>query len=557
MPTWKKVILENSAPLVSSSAIVAGESLTDGYVTSIAPSTQINDILSDLNIAMGRLAPSRPAGLTNTTLFISSPTTTYRSTIRHAADWTGISGSAPQYDTVIGSTTLTLTSSNASTAASQSKIEFSGSAGLGIAPAGSGSFTFSTTPPVGSNAGTFLKVGNIIDPYEATRPQFWYTFSASMVSVTAPVDGATFSSASYVLKESGGGTSVTRSIFTDTVRAPSVTVTTNNLNITAPSTYISGVPTLITGSTVCNYTASISNAVSKFYRNAILDVTEANGVFTSQTSVTPQSIPASASSVTITGSLTVATGKYADPINGTGATITTTGYNTQGSTGTNTATFSDVYIDSVSVETNRVYSSASTAYPSTIVGYPKAFNSTVALTNAVNQYGGIVEYQLRNGVYVKPSGDYTPLYNPSAGPNYSGLSSFTSASFSQFYSYSATNVNLRMGLSGSGFSTTIAVNTIANTQILLKLAYGSGQFTKWGNANLDAATGGQGEDGTGLVTNTITYTSTRNTRLLNLTKFNDGTFNASSTAVTGIYVRMINHQPSTIASVSQSIAFYV
>ena len=74
-------------------------------------------------------------------------------------------------------------------------------------------------------------------------------------------------------------------------------------------------------------------------------------MFTSQTK-TPPTTPASGSAVEIKDQLVVATNKFADPLGGsqTAAAITTTAVNIANTQGTGTATFGDVYIDSVSTE---------------------------------------------------------------------------------------------------------------------------------------------------------------------------------------------------------------
>ena len=561
MPSWKKLIVENSAPLVSSSAVVTGETLTNGYVTDITPSTQVNDIIDQLNIALGRLAPSRPAGLTGRGLRVTN--TTYQAGIAHSSDWAGgLAGTQPALQ-VVASNTVSFTSSQASTAVQGANVQFSASTALGSNPAGAAIVTFGAGPAGGTSG--VLTVGNVTDPYSSTAPGFWYTFSASIASATAPQTVGTFSSASYILRESAGGTVASQSIFVDSATTPSVSLTTNASTIPAPSTYISGIPTLVTGSTACNYTASITNAVGKFYRTNILQVSESavGTVFTTQTK-SPASTPASASSVEIKDVLTVATGKFADPIVGTAAQITATAYNVANTTGTGTATFGDVYIDSVSVEGARVYSSASTTYPSTNQGYASnTFDSSVALTNSRNKYATntIVEMQLRNGVYISPQTNYSTLYNSNFGStiDYTTLSSIPSASFSQYYSLSnITQQQLTMTINGSGFGSVNATTKVQpNVDILVKFRYNNGNsYTVWGNANKAVTTGESAVDGVGIMVadSGTTGTNTQIKKKLNLVSLNGGGFNASTAVIDRVYVRLVNYQ-APIASVNQVITF--
>lgn len=557
MPSWKKIIVEGSAPLVSSSAVVAGETLTDGYVTGITPSTQINDIIADMNTALGRLAPSRPAGLTGRGLRVTN--TTYQSGIAHSSDWAvALRGTTPALQVLAGST-VNLTSSQASTAVSGSTVQFSASTALGSDPTGVAVVTFGAgVSPVGGTNGV-LTVSN----GSSSDGGFWYVFSASMASVTAPRDATTFSSASFILRETGGNTAASQSIFTDSVTAPVVTLTTNASAVAAPTTYISGIPTLVTGSTACNYTASIAGAVGKFYRTNILTVAETGvgAVFTSQTK-TPTTTPASGSTVEIKDQLVVATGKFADPIDGTAATITTTAVNIASTTGTGTTTFSDVYIDSVSVEGKRLYSSASTAFPDTNLNYlSNTFDSSIPLTNSRNIYGSaIVEMQLRNGVYIKPTANYSTLYFPNISSignyNYSTLN-YNSGSFSQYYDITpgVGKQTLLMTINGTNFGTTDDTTKLTTgISILVKFQYGANSYTAWGDAN--KANGSGGADGVGLMVadGDTRGTSTQLVKKLNLPSLNAGGFNASSATITRAYVRIINFQP-TMATVNQVITF--
>lgn len=562
MPSWKKIIVEGSAPLVSSSAVVAGETLTDGYVTGITPSTQINDIIAELNTALGRLAPSRPAGLTGRGLRVTN--TTYQSGIAHSSDWGGLAGTQPALQVLTGST-VSLTSSQASTAISGASVQFSASSTLGGAPAGVAVVNF-TAGPTGGTSGV-LAVGNITDPYSSTAPGFWYTFSASIASAAAPQTVGTFSSASYIVRETGNNTVASQSIFTDSVATPSLTLALNGGNqyTTVPSAYVSGLPTLTTGSTLLQYTASsITNVVGKFYKSSnLLTLSDSNGVF-SFTGRAPASAPASASTLAFSGSGTVIASKFFDGITTAPGTITATATNIAGGTGTGTSPYDNIYVDSVSYEANRLYSSASTSYPTQTQYLLGTFTSTTALTNNKNKYATntIVEAQLRNGLYIRPTSNYSTLYDGSvSGIDYSAYSSYASASFSQFYDVNfASPTILTMTMTGTNFGTTSPTSLITSgISIIVKFLTSAGKYTVWGDANAALQTGGEAADGRGiLIANGSSGGSTTLVKKLNMASLNNtqatNTFNNATDTITRAFVRVVVWG-STVPSVNQNITF--
>ncbi len=571
MPSWKKIIVEGSAPLVSSSAVVAGETLTDGYVTGITPSTQINDILAELNTALGRLAPSRPAGLTGRGLRVTN--TTYQSGIAHSSDWAGgLAGTQPALQVLAGST-VSLTSSQASTAIDGAAVQFSASSTLGGAPVGVAVVSFAAGPsgPTGGTSGV-LAVGNVTDPYNVQgvvpfAPGFWYTFSASIANTTAPRDATTFSSASFILRETGGNTVASRSIFTDSVATPSLTLALNggNLHTTIPSTYVSGLPTLTTGSTLLQYTASsITNTVGKFYKSSnLLTLSDSNGVF-SFTGRAPASAPASGSTLAFSGSGTVLAGRFFDGITAVPGTITATATNMAGGTGTLTDTYDNIYVDSVSYEANRLYSSASTAYPNQTPYLAGTFTSTTPLTDNKNKYATntIVEAQLRNGFYIRPTSNYSTLYDSNDNNlNYTAYSSYASASFSQFYDVNfASPTILTMTMTGTNFGTTSQTSLITSgISIIVKFFTAASKYTVWGDANAALQTGGNASDGRGiLIANGSSGNSTTLVKKLNMASLNNAqatnTFNNATDTITKAFVRVVVWG-STVPSVNQNITF--
>jgi len=565
MPSWKKIIVEGSAPLVSSSAVVAGETLTDGYVTGITPSTQINDILAELNTALGRLAPSRPAGLTGRGLRVTN--TTYQSGIAHSSDWAGgLAGATPTLQVLTGST-VNLTSSQASTAIAGATVQFSASSTLGGAPAGVAVVTFGSGPTGGTSG--VLAVGNIIDPYSSTAPGFWYTFSASIASATAPQTVGTFSSASYIVRETGNNTVASQSIYVDSVTTPSLALALNGGNpyTTIPSAYVSGLPTLTTGSTLLQYTASsITNTVGKFYKTSnLLTLSDSNGVF-SFTGRAPVSAPASASTLAFSGSGTVLAGKFFDGITAGGGTITATATNIAGGTGTATSPYDNIFVDSVSYEGNRLYSSASTAYPNQSQYLAGTFTSATALTDSKNKYGSntIVEAQLRNGLYIKPTSNYSALYDGSvSGIDYSAYSSYASASFSQFYDINFVKPSfITMSISGNNFGSTSGATKITSGISIIVKFYNTTEtsYTVWGDANAAQVVGGEAADGRGILNQgaATTGNSTSIVRVLNMPSLiNTGgtnTFNNATDTLTRAYVRIVVWG-STVPSVNQNITF--
>lgn len=555
MPTWKKVILENSAPLVSSSAIVTGEQLTNGYVTSITPSTLVNTILSDLNIAMGRLAPTRPAGLTGRGLRVTN--TTYQSGLLHSSNWGALAGTTPLLQ-VVTSSNISLTSSQASTAEADAQVQFSASTALGGAPAGVNVVTFgsSVTGPTGGTQGV-LTVGNVT----SSDSGFWYTFSASIANTTAPQTVGTFSSASYILRETAGGTVASQSIFTDTVLTPTISsVTDNATNLATFSTYISGVPALTASSTFVSTSFTVNSAVGKFFSTPMYSITS-NWFDIDTTLTTPRtsnpasnSTPSSGSSVTFTDvALTVKSNVSGTNVYSTAPSFVLTPRSIVGNgTATPTQTLTDIVIDSVSNERPRLYSSAS-GYPNQNFFTTNVWNSATSLTNAVNSYaGGIYEMQLYGGRYKKPSGDFSNVFN-GGYPDYStGFGSYATGSFMVTASVNIANksaVTLTMaGVNLPSTNTTTFVTS--NMDVLVKLKAG-GNFSKWLNANASYVSNGS-SDGLAVVTGTTTGTSTSIIKTLNIAA--DTSFGAGTKTIDTVYFLIRVYDGSSYnAQISQTI----
>ncbi|NDB86567.1 MAG: hypothetical protein EB127_28300, partial [Alphaproteobacteria bacterium] len=128
---------------------------------------------------------------------------------------------------------------------------------------------------------------------------------------------------------------------------------------------------------------------------------------------------------------------------------TVTPRNSISSSGTTGTLTSNAHrVDTVSNESGRLTSGGTVSYPSS--GYGSSYDSSQSL---VGTYIG--ELQLRNGIYVYPSVNYTPV----GGPDYSSASSVRWATFNigTFTANSAFTLNF---IGSSGISSSYGVSNL-------------------------------------------------------------------------------------------------
>ena len=207
------------------------------------------------------------------------------------------------------------------------------------------------------------------------------------------------------------------------------------------TSYISGVPTLTTSNTITGIGFSVSNVSSYFY--AATSVYQINAGLIAGSTGDPDSIPTSYGQ---TGSVSgksgaVLTSQFSD----LSFTFTVRGRNSIGTYGSNTTFTSTAHrVDTVSSESTRK-TSGSGSYPAS--GYNGVYDSSQSLVGTYTE-----ELQLRNGIYLYPTINYTSV----GGPNYSSASGTRWVTFNvgTFTNNSAFTLNF---VSSSGISTSTGV----------------------------------------------------------------------------------------------------
>jgi len=405
---------------------------TDGIFTDFTPATPIGTAIDRFNEMFLLLAPTPPSNWNNAISSISFTNTSYSPRAL-------TSGST--VTNMYTSTTPTLTDSDSVSTGSNARVE---TAGLTFSLIDQGVTVETVT--LSGTATTLKNTGNIrhsasTDPYTGVSGQsgFWTGITDFSLAGTLPTITPSSSQRTLQLYHPGTDSPETFNYYIDSP----LTVSIVSITASVPSmtSYISGVPTLTTSNTITGIGFSVSNVSSYFY--AATSVYQINAGLIAGSTGDPDSIPTSYGQ---TGSVSgksgaVLTSQFSD----TSFTFTVRGRNSIGTYGSNTTFTSTLHrVDTVSNESSRKTSGTGSNPAS---GYGSAYDSSVSLVGANTE-----ELQLRNGVYLYPTINYTSV----GGPNYSSASGTRWATFNigTFTNNSAFTLNF---VSSSGISTSTGV----------------------------------------------------------------------------------------------------
>ena len=422
-----------------------------------APPTNWNNALSNLNVTATKYTPralTTGAGVSNM-ISSTTPTPSVSSLVGIQAAARATNGTFTLLDQ--GSTIETNTITNLSTSKTSGYIRYT-----------------------------------IADPYqgEAGKAGFWTGVTAFSFATTLPAITPSITQRTLQLNHPGTDSPETFLYYVDSPL--SVGIGTISATMPSMSGYVSGVPTLASGQQVTAIGFSITNVSSYFYAPSYVWSLTAGLV--GGTTGDPDSIPtANAETGTVTNkTATVLTNQFSD----TSFSFTIVGRNSTSTPGSGTAYTNSAYrVDTVSNETVRKTSGAG-SYPAT--GWGGTYDSTQSLLsgNYVN------ELQLRNGIYVYPTVNYTTQ----GGPNYSTATGTRWVTF-----------NLGSFTAKGNFTITFAgatnITSSPQANLLIEVLASGSTATKWINA--DAAYGGVGDPGSsagvdGVSAATLFTTNSRN-----------------------------------------------
>lgn len=456
----------NNYYIQHSGSTVIGEpedtTYADGLFTDFNPDTRVGVAIDRINEVLLLLAPTPPSeNWTNVFSNLTIPSTYSARALTTGVAVSNItSDTTPSYsltDTVgtgvnakarpTGSNTIVFTMSDTSGVLEQVTIE------SGSTNKSSGVIQYAVTDPYVGQAG---------------KEGFWSGITSFSVNgtISSPITPSA-NQRTLTFTHIGTDSPETFNYYIDNPTTPSL----NSIVATMPSItrYISGVPSLASGDSITGIGFTAVNAVSYFYNNSFFDLTGSliNGI----TAQPPTTIPTTAGQDIVESgkSVTVANNQF----NNTSFTFNVVCRNAAGTSTSSAFTTTAYRVDTVSNETIRRTSGVG-SYPST--GWGGTFDSTQSLVDTYTN-----ELQLRNGVYVYPTENYTAV----GGPNYSTATGTRWATFNigNFNNNSAFSLNI-IGASGIG--------TIVDTNNLLIEVKISGE-TYWVNGN--AAYSGVGNPG--------------------------------------------------------------
>jgi hypothetical protein len=434
---------------------------TDGIFTDFTPSTPIGTAVDRFNEMLLLLAPTPPSNWNNaiTSISFTSPS------------WTARTLTSASNVTIYTDTTPDLTNVDSVGTLSNAKVDTTGLTfslydnGLLI-----GTAALSGTYTVAKNTG-YIQHSASTDPYTGVAGQagFWKGITNFLLTGSLPTISASSSQRTLQLFHPGTDSPETFNYYIDSPL--SVTIGTITATVPSMTSYISGVPTLTTSQTVTNISFPINNVASYFY--AASSVYSINAGHISGSTGDPDSTPTYYGETgNVTGkSGTIQINQFSD----LSFFFTVKGRNSIGTYGSDTTFTSTSHrIDTVSNESSRK-TSGSGSYPAS--GYNGVYDTTQSLVGSYTS-----ELQLRNGLYVYPTVNYTSV----GGPNYSGASGTRWATFNlgTFTSNSAFTLNI----SGSSGITTIGQ---ANLLIEIKIE----GATSWVDG--DSSYSGVGNPGSG------------------------------------------------------------
>jgi hypothetical protein len=432
---------------------------TDGIFTDFTSSTPIGTAIDRFNEVLLLLAPTPPSDWNNSITSIGFSSTSYTSRSL-------TSGSTV---TIYTDTTPDLTNSDNVSTQANAKVDTSG---LTFSLVDQG-LTIETVTLAGT-ATPLKSSGNIRhstsgDPYTGVsgKSGFWTGITDFSLAGSLPTITPSSNQRTIQLFHPGNDSPETFTYYIDTPLTPSITSLT--CSIPSMTGYVSGVPTLASGQSITNVSFSIPNVSSYFYSSSPVWLVTQNLVNSSSGDV--DSIPTSygqTGSVT-EKTLTIRSGVFSD----LSFSFVVTPRNSISSSGTTgTLTSNSHRVDTTSSETSRK-TSGSGSYPAS--GYNGVYDSTESL---VGNY--TTELQLRNGIYVYPSINYTSV----DGPDYSSATGTRWATF-----------NLGTFTNNSSFTLTIngssGITSIGQANLLIEVKIEGATY--WVDG--DAAYSGVGNPG--------------------------------------------------------------
>ena len=408
---------------------------TDGIFTDFTPLTPIGTAIDRFNEMFLLLAPAAPSNWNNAITSISFTNTSYSP--RSLTSGIVVSN-------MFNTTTPTLTDSDTVGSQTNAKVDTNG---LTFSLVADG-VTLETVTLLGTS--TVVKnSGNIRhsasgDPYVGVsgKAGFWTGITDFSLAGSLTTQIANSTQKLLQLYHPGIDSPESFSYYIDSPLTASITQMT--ASIPTMTSYISGVPTLVTGQSITSVGFTIPNVSSYFYAPLYVWSVAANLV-NSQTG-DPDSIPTSYGSTgSVTGkTLTVRSGQFSD----LSFSFTVTPRNSILSSGTpGTLTSTAHRVDTVSNESSRL-TSGTGSYPAS--GYGSSYDSTQSILTSYTE-----ELQLRNGIYVYPSVNYTPV----GGPNLSTATGTRWATFNlgTFTNNSAFTLNF---IGSSGISSFTGVSNL-------------------------------------------------------------------------------------------------
>lgn len=432
---------------------------TDGIFTDFTSSTPIGTAIDRFNEMLLLLAPTPPTNWNNAISSIGFSDTGYSS--RALGTNTGV--------TIYTSITPTLTNTDIVGSQSSARVDTSG---LTFSLVDEGSEIELVT--LSGTATTLKNTGNIRhsasqDPYQGVsgKAGFWNGIIDFSLSSTLPSITPSSSQRTLQLFHPGTDSPETFTYYIDSPLTVAIgTVTASVPNMT---NYISGVPTLTTSDTITSIGFSVSNVSSYFWAaTSVYQIITGNIVGSTGD---PDSYPTSYGE---TGNVTGKSGQVnTNQFSDLSFAFTVRGRNSIGTYGSTTAfTSTNHRVDTVSNESSRK-TSGSGSYPAS--GYGSPFDSSQSLVVTYTE-----ELQLRNGLYVYPSVNYTSV----GGSDYSAATGTRWATFilGTFTNNSAFTLNIN-GSSG--------ITSIGQANLLIEVKIDSATF--WVNG--DAAYSGVGNPG--------------------------------------------------------------
>lgn len=331
----------------------------------------------------------------------------------------------------------------------------------------------------------------IADPYDGVSGQagFWIgvtslTLATAVPAITPSPDIVTLS-----LTYPSSNSPLTFDYYVDDPITPSV----GTVSATMPASMagnVSGVPTLTTAQSVTSISFTVSDAVSHFW--APSPFYNISGGLIVNKSGNPTSPPSTnGQTVDITGeSVNIANNAFSD----TSFSFGVTARNSISVSSTSSSYSNSAFrVDTTSNETGRL-TSGEGQYPTT--GWGGTYDSSVSLLTAGNYSN---ELQLRNGIYVYPTVNYTtqggPDYSSATGTRYV---TFNIGSFSD-------NSAFTLNITGSG------INSIGQADLRIEVQISGQTFWVDGNAEYPGV-GDPGSSANGDPAVVVGFPSTAETR---------------------------------------------